>query len=52
MNPVGPGTGGSRVLRGGHWGDYAPNCRSALRNYINPDYAFDDVGFRPVRSAN
>jgi formylglycine-generating enzyme required for sulfatase activity len=38
----------SRLLRGGSW-DHAPRyCRSAYRNHIQPDDAYNFVGFRVV----
>ncbi len=40
---------GFRVLRGGSWGDYPGNCRSALRNGSYPSYRGDLRGFRVVR---
>jgi formylglycine-generating enzyme required for sulfatase activity len=51
-DPVGPGTGSSRVFRGGYWFLNASYCRSAYRGLFSPDYAFYYFGFRPVRSAN
>jgi formylglycine-generating enzyme required for sulfatase activity len=50
-DPVGPGAGSTRVIRGGGWGSYARFCRSAYRYNADPDYASSGVGFRPVRSA-
>lgn len=47
-NPTGPEAGSSRVLRGDDWGGFARNCRSALRNFADPSYRRDRVGFRPV----
>jgi len=51
-DPVGPLTGGYRVVRGGIWDNIAQNCRSATRGRYIPEpgsgYAF---GFRPARSA-
>ena len=49
-NPQGPSTGSWRVVRGGSWEPYAGLVRSALRNYHSPDEAFDDVGFRLIRT--
>ena len=40
--------GSFRLLRGGSWGNNAGRCRSAFRNDFNPDYRFDDFGFRVV----
>ena len=35
-----------RLLRGGSWGDYPGNCRSACRGGNDPDVANNGVGFR------
>jgi formylglycine-generating enzyme required for sulfatase activity len=51
-DPVGPGEGSSRVIRGGNWVADAQGCRSANRGAGDPSYAYGGVGFRPVRSAN
>ena len=48
INPAGPAKGSDRVLRGGSWDFPAVSCRSALRNYSQPDYRDIDVGFRLV----
>jgi serine/threonine-protein kinase len=51
VNPQGPSTGWSRVLRGGSWGGYDSSVRSAFRNDDDPvnwDYFLG--GFRCVRS--
>ena len=42
---------GSRVLRGGSWGDYPRVCRSAYRDNGSPDDRYFDVGFRVSCSA-
>jgi serine/threonine-protein kinase len=47
VNPQGPATGTWRVLRGGSWGSYGSNVRSAHR--LN-GYWGDYIGFRCVRS--
>ncbi|MFC1604315.1 SUMF1/EgtB/PvdO family nonheme iron enzyme [Planctomycetota bacterium] len=48
VNPQGPSSGSSRVLRGGSWG-YGPwNCRSAIRVRDSPDHRGYDYGFRIV----
>lgn len=49
-DPVGPDTGSFRVLRGGSWNLNAGHCRSAFRNWSNPDYRFYHLGFRVVFS--
>jgi len=49
-NPQGPATGTGRVLRGGSWLNYDDHVRSALRNYYHPDFWYDYIGFRCVRS--
>ncbi|MEP0921232.1 formylglycine-generating enzyme family protein [Leptolyngbya sp. ST-U4] len=38
----------SRVLRGGSWGDYPGDCRSAYRFDGSPDDRFSLIGFRVV----
>jgi formylglycine-generating enzyme required for sulfatase activity len=49
-DPVGPGAGTFRVIRGGYWYTWLGNCRSANRDSDYPDYP-GSIGFRPVRSA-
>ena len=48
-DPQGPSSGTDRVRRGGYWGYYDYECRSAYRQYGNPDYGHVLVGFRVVR---
>jgi formylglycine-generating enzyme required for sulfatase activity len=52
-DPVGPGAGDYRVLRGGAWshliGDYLP-C--AARSYGTPNYGSGHIGFRAARTAD
>jgi formylglycine-generating enzyme required for sulfatase activity len=50
-DPVGPGAGSYRVVRGGDWGSSARGCRSAHRADRSPFDAWAFLGFRPVRSA-
>jgi formylglycine-generating enzyme required for sulfatase activity len=45
------GSGSSRVLRGGSWGDSAYNCRVADRNLFNPSGTYFSVGIRVARSS-
>ncbi|MCD4653234.1 SUMF1/EgtB/PvdO family nonheme iron enzyme [bacterium] len=42
-------SGSGRVVRGGGWGSYARNCRSASRPAFTPGYRFHLLGFRLVR---
>jgi formylglycine-generating enzyme required for sulfatase activity len=51
-DPVGPGAGSFRVLRGGSWVSAAGLCRSAERTDYYPITSLPYDGFRPVRSAN
>ena len=54
-DPKGPmvdsSAGSDRVLRGGNFFSYAPNCRSANRYNYNPDYSYLHFGFRVAKSA-
>jgi formylglycine-generating enzyme required for sulfatase activity len=48
-DPVGPETGGRRVLRGGGWGLSAGGVRSARRTLLTPDSRSNSFGFRLAR---
>ncbi|VVS94129.1 bifunctional serine/threonine-protein kinase/formylglycine-generating enzyme family protein [Desulfoluna spongiiphila] len=50
-DPVGPSSGSNRVIRGGSWGDYARNCRSANRRSCSPSYRSHGLGFRVARTS-
>jgi formylglycine-generating enzyme required for sulfatase activity len=45
-NPKGPSSGQYRVLRGGAWNYSQIIVRAASRSFNNPDYRYNDVGFR------
>ena len=47
-DPMGPGSGSSRVLRGGSWGYYARFCRVSYRYYGTPGDRYIYNGFRVV----
>ena len=47
-NPIGPGYGSSRVLRGGGWNGGDKNCRVSNRDGRKPDYSSDRLGLRLV----
>jgi formylglycine-generating enzyme required for sulfatase activity len=49
-NPQGPDTGEYRVVRGGSWFNSGYYVRSAYRNGYHPDYWYNGLGFRCVRS--
>ena len=49
-DPTGPSTGSYRVDRGGSCGNYAGNCRSAIRDYYTPGHRDGNTGARLVRS--
>ena len=54
LDPKGPDTGKTKVVRGGCWRVSAENCRSGYRYNENPGYAdvcfgYDIYGFRCVR---
>ncbi len=47
-DPVGPGKGSQRVVRGGGWESNAVYCRSAMRFAVDPSYSDVCYGFRVV----
>ena len=52
VNPTGPDTGSSRVLRGGSWNNYPRKARSAHRGSNPPSAVYGDFGFRVVLVQN
>jgi formylglycine-generating enzyme required for sulfatase activity len=48
LDPLGPASGSSRVLRGGGWLGNARHCRSAARYGYSPAYRNRSIGFRVV----
>jgi iron(II)-dependent oxidoreductase len=48
INPRGPREGGKRNYRGGSWKSRAASLRASSRNFNQPDYSSNDVGFRIV----
>ncbi|MDD4889134.1 MAG: formylglycine-generating enzyme family protein [Phycisphaerae bacterium] len=48
VDPKGPATGTSRVLRGGSWRTDPRLCRSAYRYINTPDFRSSEFGFRVV----
>lgn len=50
-DPHGPGSGQTRVLRGGSWLTIPFNQRSAFRNSLTPDYRNFNIGFRCAKRA-
>jgi formylglycine-generating enzyme required for sulfatase activity len=49
IDPPGPSTGNTRVLRGGSWVHFAPYSRSSRRVEYGPDDGGGDFGFRVAR---
>ena len=49
-NPTGPRTGSDRLLRGGCWYGNSNHCRGSQRFNFPPSSAFDNFGFRVVRT--
>ncbi len=50
-DPEGPVSGGWHSLRGGSWGNDVPYLRATNREFSTPDYIFNFIGFRAVRTA-
>ena len=53
-NPVGPGAGSERVIRGGSWmcaENFCSNYRVAARSQATPDSGLNNLGFRCARTA-
>ena len=48
-NPHGAKEGNIRVIRGGSWSSSDNYCRVSYRNYNNPNFIINYVGFRCVR---
>ena len=51
QDPQGPVNGKERVSRGGAWSTQPKFCRSAFRDWHEPGYRSDCVGFRVVATA-
>lgn len=51
VDPIGPPTGDTRVLRGGSWKESPRYVRCANRTQYPPDYKSADTGFRLVRTS-
>jgi len=50
INPKGPLTSTTRVLRGGSWLNLGLNCRVAVRVWVTPTYVYDNYGFRCAKN--
>ena len=50
-NPRGPDSGTTKVLRGGSWSSYAPNCRAASRDWFFPEGRAETNGLRCAAAA-
>jgi len=50
IDPAGPSTGSSRVMRGGNWHDDSNYARSSRRSYGPPNSPSIGVGFRAART--
>jgi formylglycine-generating enzyme required for sulfatase activity len=48
VDPSGPASGASRVLRGGSWGDPAPYCRASYRYCLPPWFCVYSYGVRLI----
>jgi formylglycine-generating enzyme required for sulfatase activity/serine/threonine protein kinase len=50
-NPLGPGSGSNRVIRGGYYSEIAVNCRSACRYFNAPASRYNN-GLRVMRMSD
>ena len=48
VDPTGPSTGGSRVIRGGGWDTWGDNLASEFRGSSIPTTRYESIGFRTV----
>jgi len=39
------------MYQGGSWLSFSDNCRSASRHWLTPDYRYNSMGFRVLRSS-
>ncbi len=51
IDPIGPRTGTSRVVKGGSWHQTATSWRTAFRKPYEPDYRGISIGFRVAMTA-
>ncbi len=51
LNPLGPETGNSRVIRGGSWLNYTANCRVSSRSESDPATSSYTIGLRLAMDA-
>ena len=49
IDPTGPASGSSHVIRGGSWFNIAEDVRLAIRRYNDPSRRLDTIGFRILR---
>ncbi len=52
VDPEGPSTGSSRVIRGGSWDNNQSACRSANHNSAKPGFKAGILGFRVARTVS
>ena len=53
VDPAGPSSGSGRVVRGGDYGNPAPqHMRSAIRNGVSPALSYPHIGARVVRCSS
>ena len=50
-DPTGATSGLYRVYRGGGWNGNAGHCRSASRRRLSPEFRYNSLGFRVLRSS-
>ena len=48
IDPDGPSSGESRIMRGGAWNTRPPGVRVSNRGWMLPDHRFNNIGFRCV----